>query len=295
MPYWDWLRELTRLKLAETEESVRRWCQIAAAENRAAGVGLIVEHSDRPFAVEALVKAGIRSMVLQELITFDEAPDVDPKWAMVVEKRATQRADAITPHATWSVDRDSLSRFSQQEFVSIHVAESRHEPDLFESHSGPIAEFFVRRGKPFPRRQPILDLLSEVGLLRQGVQLVHIGALAETEYERLAEAGVMIAHCPRSNINLGCPVPNVRRLLDLKIRVGLGMDSAASSGPIDMFAEIRTMMRASDVTASEAWRISCDADAVAMSSDGVSWNLWNSPATNDLDFIEMGAQLEVQS
>jgi len=277
LKYWDWLRELTLRKAQETDDTVREWCRVAARENLTAGVGLIVEHSDRPFSGEALREVGIEAKVLQELITFDEAPETAGKWQAVEERRAGQGAEAITPHATWSVDRDSLSRFRDQDFVSIHVAESVFEAEFFESHRGPIADFYRRRAKALPRQQPILDLLDEVGLLREGVQLVHIGGLKVSEYERLAESGVMIAHCPRSNMNLGCPLPDVRRLLDLGVPVGLGLDSAASSGPIDMLAEIRAM-RTREVEEEEAWRIATDASAVGMAGASLPWMALISPA-----------------
>lgn len=293
LEYWVWLRELTMRKVGETDEEIRHWCQVAATENKAAGVGLIVEHSDRPFAAEALREVGIKSVVLQELITFDEAPDTAAKWAAVDERREQQGANALTPHATWTVDRESLKRFSEQPFVSIHAAESFHERDLFESHSGPIADFFRGRNKTLPQKQSILDMLDEVRLLRRGVQLVHVGAIEHSCYERLAEAEVMIAHCPRSNLNLGCPLPDVRRMIDVGLKVGLGMDSAASSGPIDMFAEMRAMMSCSAVSASEAWRIACDADASAMSAEGLTWNLWTSRAETESELIELGGKLEI--
>lgn len=273
LPYWDWLRELTRLKSEESNDEVRQWCRVAAQENKAAGVGLIVEHSDRPYAVNALRDAGIGGRVLQELITFDEAPDTKAKWAQVEARRIDQGADALTPHATWSVDRDSLRQFEDQPFVSIHAAESSFEADLFEDHGGPIAEFFIRRGKPLPRRQPLLDMLDEVGLLRPGVQLVHAGAIPVGEYDRLAESGVVIAHCPRSNINLGCPLPDIRALLDRGIPVGLGLDSAASSGPISMLDEMRSMSEASAITAEEAWSIATDASHLGLTTEGLPWQI----------------------
>ena len=270
LEYWDWLRELTLRKAQEADDAVREWCRVAARENLTAGVGLIVEHSDRPFSAGALREVGIKARVLQELITFDEAPETASKWQVVEERRAGQGADAITPHATWSVDRESLSRFRDQDFVSIHVAESAFETEFFESHRGPIADFYRRNAKALPRLQPVLDLLDEVGLLRAGVQLVHIGGLKVSEYERLAESGVMIAHCPRSNLNLGCPLPDVRRLLDLGVPVGLGLDSAASSGPIDMLAEIRAMWTRG-VGVEDAWRIATDASAVGMAGASLPW------------------------
>lgn len=291
LDYWDWLRELTLRKGQESDDAVREWCRVAARENLAAGVGLIVEHSDRPFAAAALREVGIEARVLQELITFDEAPETARKWQAVEERRASQGAMAITPHATWSVDRESLARFRDQEFVSIHVAESEFEAEFFESHRGPIAGFYQRREKALPKQQPILDMLDEVGLLRAGVQLVHIGGLKVREYERLAESGVLIAHCPRSNRNLGCPLPDVRLLLDLGIPVGLGLDSAASSGPIDMLAEIRAM-RTGAVGAEEAWRIATDASAVGLPEACLPWISLMSPAQTLEELIS--GQPEIQ-
>src|SRR6185436_1326660 len=54
------------------------------------------------------------------------------------------------------------------------------------------------------------------------------------------------AHCPRSNAALGCPPARIRELLHLGVDVGLGMDSAASSGPIDMFLEMRAALNTSN-------------------------------------------------
>lgn len=268
LEYWPWIRELTRLKGLQTPEDVALDCQLAAWENRATGVAAIGEHSDRPYSASALASVGIQGWIFQELITFFEAADPLAKWAQV-ESRCDAQARfpgleaVVNPHATWSVDKTSLSRFGEGP-VSIHAAETPYEAELFERGEGPIAEMFRKFGLKLPVRQPLFDMLEEVDLMRKGVQMVHLGATTRADIDRLAEAEVVVAHCPRSNVALGCPLPDVRGMLDAGIGVGLGMDSAASSGPIDMFAEMRAMKAGSDVTVEEVWRCATNGGAATL-------------------------------
>lgn len=46
---------------------------------------------------------------------------------------------------------------------------------------------------------------------------------------------------------LSCPIAPIRRLISAGIKVGIGLDSPASSGPIDMFAEMQAALLASRV------------------------------------------------
>ena len=51
-----------------------------------------------------------------------------------------------------------------------------------------------------------------------------------------------VVHCPRSNARLGCGLADIDRLERAGVLVALGTDSPASAGPIDMFAEMRSMI-----------------------------------------------------
>jgi 5-methylthioadenosine/S-adenosylhomocysteine deaminase len=64
------------------------------------------------------------------------------------------------------------------------------------------------------------------------------------EIALLAERGVGVAHCPRSNGILGCGVAPLADLLGAGIAVGIATDSPASTPSFDMFEEIRTALYA---------------------------------------------------
>ena len=65
---------------------------------------------------------------------------------------------------------------------------------------------------------------------------VHVDA---EEIALLAEHGVGVAHCPRSNGYLGCGVAPLDELGTAGIDVGIGTDSPASTPSLDLFEEIR--------------------------------------------------------
>lgn len=259
MEYWPWIRELTRQKLDQKPEDVRCDCLIAADENRRSGVALIAEHSDRPYAGEALTAAGLDGIIFQEVITFAEQHNPAKKMAVVEDRADEQRrffsgAVRTSPHASYTVDPKTLRHWGSHPHhhsdpfpaFSIHIGESTHERDFFESHSGPIADLYRAFGFEIPfEPKPWIEFVDELGLLTHGAQFVHVCDATDRELDRLAERAVSVAHCPRSNRELGCPHAPVLRMLDRGIHVGIGLDSPASSGPIDMLAEMQAARDAS--------------------------------------------------
>ncbi|HZH99433.1 MAG TPA: hypothetical protein VEX38_10720, partial [Fimbriimonadaceae bacterium] len=81
--YWPWIRELTQRKMDQTLPEVRSDCIRAAEENRAAGIAVVAEHSDRPFAGEAMARAGLSGVIFQEVITFFEREAREAKLSKV--------------------------------------------------------------------------------------------------------------------------------------------------------------------------------------------------------------------
>ncbi len=264
--YFPWINQLTQLKMAEAESDVVAGIRLAAKENRKTGVAKIGEHTDRLGSAEAMKQEGLGGHLFQELITFFEAENPAEKWRSVQEKAAKNREFglpvSLSPHAFQTVDRDSLQKLgASEEPISIHVAETAHENDLTLRGEGVMAEFRQRFGLEVPQTgKSVVASLQDLGILRTGTQCVHVCALEPGDLDLLVESGVSIAHCPRSNKNLGCPPAPVRRFLDAGMTVGIGMDSAASSGPIDMFEEMRSALhtsyeRGEPVTPEEVWRM----------------------------------------
>lgn len=263
--YWPWIREITQRKRAQSAEEVLDDCRLAALENRATGVWQILEHTDRYGAAPAMRQFGLEGMLFQEVITFFEHASPAEKLSAIYQTLLQNDAQfsgpvLLNPHAYHTVDRATLASFSGQP-ISIHVAEAELENQFTREGAGEIANFYCESAIPFaPTGKSVVASLEDLGLAHPGAQFVHCCAVSEGDIEILRRSGVRIAHCPRSNRALGCPDAPVREFLDAGIDVGLGLDSAASSGPIDMFAEMRaaievSLRRGRSITGEEVWRM----------------------------------------
>jgi 5-methylthioadenosine/S-adenosylhomocysteine deaminase len=92
----------------------------------------------------------------------------------------------------------------------------------------------------------------------------------------LAERGVPVAHCPRSNALLGCGIAPLALMRDAGVVVGLGTDSPASTPSFDMFEEMRTAVflarardrRSNALGADDALRLATADAARALRLDG---------------------------
>lgn len=265
--YWDWIRRLTQRKSEQSEAEVRADCATAAEENRQTGVGLIGEHSDRPFAGEALTAVGIGGTIFQEVITFFERDSRAEKLAQVrahaeINRRSFMGEVVLNPHALFTVDPDTLAELGRAGGpVSLHLAESVHERAFYERGEGPIADFYERFGLAGGNlgKSP-LQVADILGLVRSGAQMVHACDLDDSDIALLAKSGACVVHCPRSNEALGCPDAPIFEYLRKGIDVGLGLDSAASSGPIDMFDEMRAALRVAErrgrpITGKQVWNM----------------------------------------
>lgn len=263
--YWPWIRELTRLKRDQDPEDVAADALQAAMENFAGGVRTIEEHSDRPVAGLAIREAGLDAVIYQELITFFEQKSPAEKWAQVESNAEINSSYGtlthISPHSAFLVDEASLRRFAEARPFSIHVAETPFENGFFREGKGPIADLYRAQGfEPRVTGESVIAYLDRIGLVHNMAQFVHVCAVDDEDIARLTAGGVRVAHCPRSNVRLGCPISPVKRLVDAGLNVGIGLDSAASSGPVDMFAEMREALEQSHqigepLLPEEVWRI----------------------------------------
>lgn len=74
------------------------------------------------------------------------------------------------------------------------------------------------------------------------VWFAHAVHLDADSIASLAEAGAGVAHCPTSNMRLGSGIAPVREFLTAGLRVGLGVDGAASNDSGDLLTEARQAM-----------------------------------------------------
>lgn len=70
--------------------------------------------------------------------------------------------------------------------------------------------------------------------------LAHSVKLKDEEIEQLAKLkNIYIAHCPISNLKLGCGIANIPKMREEKICVSIGTDGQGSGSNMDMFEEMK--------------------------------------------------------
>ncbi|MEI5099658.1 amidohydrolase [Streptomyces sp. PmtG] len=84
-----------------------------------------------------------------------------------------------------------------------------------------------------------VELLDSLGVLGPDTLLAHAVALTDGEIAALARTGTAVAHCPASNLKLGCGIARVPELLAAGVTVGLGTDGAVSSNTLDVLGAVR--------------------------------------------------------
>jgi len=194
--------------------------------------------------VKAADKAGMRALVAQGVIDFPAPGVPDPKKnvdvALAFMERWIDLSDLITPglfcHSPLTCAEKTLqqaheisTRFDSP--LQIHLSETREELTEIRKRTGLRPVFY----------------LDDLGLLHSNVIAAHAIHLNEEEIDLLAERHVKIAHCPESNMKLGCGVAAIGRMLEKGVTVGLGTDGCASNNNLDLFAEMDTAAKLAKV------------------------------------------------
>ncbi|NIS81655.1 MAG: 8-oxoguanine deaminase [Anaerolineales bacterium] len=100
-----------------------------------------------------------------------------------------------------------------------------------------------------------LAYAEELDWSGEDVWFAHAVHIDPQEVERMATAGIGVAHCPSSNMRLASGIAPVRRYLAAGVDVGLGVDGSASNDSSHMLTEVRQALLLSRVGAAAAPQI----------------------------------------
>ena len=246
--------------------------RLGAAECLASGITTVGDASYSGAAAAACAELGLGGIVYLEIFGTDVGAGLERFAALRarVEDAVSDRlALGVSPHAPYSVSPELYAAAYELDVpVTTHVAESGDEIDYLVAGEGPMAQGALA---PSPGTTPVRHLAKH-GLLREGVVAAHCVKVDREEIELLAEHGVAVAHCPRSNAVVGCGIAPVAELRAARVRVGLGTDSPASTPSFDMFEEMRTALylararaeRPDALTAAEALELATLGSASAL-------------------------------
>ncbi len=237
----DWIglhvQRKQRIALADMEAIAR----LGALNCLRSGVTTVGDCSFSGAAATACADLGLRATVYLEVFG-PSAEAISERFEPMRERIAGALSEdvrlGISPHAPYTCTIE-LYRASADLGLPIatHLAESDAETEFLRTGTG-AWESFAEMLVP-PLGTTGIRALAEAGLLDSNVIAAHCVKADDEEIALLAEHGVAVAHCPRSNGILGCGVAPLTALREAGIRVCIATDSPASTPSFDMFDEMR--------------------------------------------------------
>ncbi|MEX0977154.1 MAG: TRZ/ATZ family hydrolase [Woeseia sp.] len=219
-------------------EMVRDGTRHAIAEMLRAGITCFSDQYFFPEVVaETALELHMRAVIGTPVIDFATAwaanasECLDKGVELVHDRYADDPliGTAFAPHSTYVVSDDAFHRLrvvadQLDARIQIHLHESTQE---------------VEHSIQMTGKRPI-HRLDELGLMNSSLLAVHAVHLTDDEIRQMAEAGVSVVHCPRSNLKLGNGIARTEDLRAAGIAVALGTDGAASNNVLDILGEMRT-------------------------------------------------------
>ena len=257
LDFAHWIMRLNAVKRTVLDRSrLLDSARFGVAEGLCHGVTTYADTCDSGVAFDAMLEAGVRGIMYQEVFGPDPAAR-DRSLAELREKVAALRPResalvkvGVSPHAPYTVS-DALyaavATYAQSEHlpVAVHIAESEVERALVERGEGVFADGLRKRGITVgPRARSSLDLLHRTGVLSTRPLLIHSVRLDAEDIGLVAGSRSPVAHCPISNAKLGHGTSPVLELLEAGVTIALGSDSVASNNRMDMLAEGRAAILA---------------------------------------------------
>lgn len=271
-----WIRSIRNQKERRTGEEYREAARAGIRAAWAAGITTVADTGDSGAVIEALAELEGSGIAYQEV--FGPHPEQLGASLRQLEGRVErQRAFTgnrvrlgVSPHAPYTVSGPlyrATAEFAEREELplAVHLAESRTESELIGRSAGPFAEAWKARGIPLPDdvrqlgaplaiRSPV-RWLEAFGVLGPDTLCIHAVQTDAGDLAVLTRRQVSIAHCPLSNAAHRHGEAPLGAYLAAGIRVGIGTDSAASVGELDLFAEARAARALGQLDAPSAVRL----------------------------------------
>ncbi|KAL3846815.1 hypothetical protein ACJMK2_017769, partial [Sinanodonta woodiana] len=133
----------------------------------------------------------------------------------VLEKKYSLITPVITPRFSISCDSKLLNQLGDMAKkykvpIQTHISENKKEVELVHTL--------------FPESKNYIDTYHTAGLITNRTVLAHGIYLSSEELSLIKAMGTSLSHCPNSNISIKSGLLDVRQLLDMGIKVGLGTD-----------------------------------------------------------------------
>lgn len=266
---FTWLKTLYPIWAGLTPEDVRISTQLALAELALSGCTTASDHlyifpngCRLDDEIEAAKDVGLRLHASRGSMSLGESKGGLPPDSVVEDEEAilkdTRRVIesyhdpesgsmtqvVVAPCSPFSVTPELMreaARLARAYDVQLHT----HLAETLDEERFCLDEFNHRP----------LAYAEELDWSGDDVWFAHAVHINPQEVERMATAGIGVAHCPSSNMRLASGIAPIRRYLTAGVNVGLGVDGSASNDSSHMLTEARQALLLSRVGTAAAPQI----------------------------------------
>ena len=248
---FGWLTTLYPVWARIDEEAEYAAARAGLAELALSGCATVFDHHylfppGRAGLLEAEVRAarelGVRIVASRGSMDLGESDGGLPPDSIVEDRddvlTATEAAAKLADGAQVQLAVAPCSPFSVTKELMRESAELARRLDLkLHTHLAETVEEEEFAKEKFGCTP--VQYVEELGWLAEDVWCAHCVHLGTDGVAKFGAHDVGVAHCPSSNMRLGAGIAPVRELLDLGVRVGLGVDGSASNERGDLFLEVK--------------------------------------------------------
>jgi cytosine/adenosine deaminase-related metal-dependent hydrolase len=249
-----WVSDLVAARASVAPDQTRSAAAEAIRGLERSGTVAVGDVSNALEHLDLLADSSLEAVVFYEQIGWDpaKAPHIlanaDARLAAVGGARPAPNVSVrLAAHAPHSVSaalfRGLVARGGP---AALHLAESSDETRFLATGEGEWRAFLEERVGDVAFAPPGLspvEYARGLGVLHPGLVAAHCVQVGAADRARLAEAGVAVAVCPRSNRALGVGLPPVPELLADGVLVALGTDSLASAPSLNLLDDAVALHR----------------------------------------------------
>ena len=269
LAFAPWIALHVERKRRLEREDMEAIARLGAAECLRSGVTTVGDLAFSGASAHACSELGLRAIVYLEVFGSEAEAALaqfDEKRDYVSPALSERVALGISPHAPYTCSTEVYAACLALGLpVATHLNESQDELDWLIDGAGPwqpVAEMLIE-----PDGRSGIRRLGEAGLLDERIVAAHCVKVDDEEIATLAQHGVAVAHCPRSNALLGCGIAPLQRFRAAGLRVGIGTDGVSSVPSHDFFDELRTTIAMARVQGEDAGALSAS-DALELGTLG---------------------------
>jgi cytosine/adenosine deaminase-related metal-dependent hydrolase len=272
----EWIRLHTERKRRIGWEEYVAIARLGAAECLRSGITTVGDCSFSGAAAVAIDELGLRGIAYLEVFGAEPA-DALEQFEELRSRAAVHFNDrvllGVSPHAPYSISPAVYRACTELGLpLATHISESESEVRYLLDGGGAWEGIMWLVDPP---RMTGTRLLADEGLLGPHLLAAHCVVVEPDEIALLAEHGVAVAHCPRSNAYVGCGIAPLSELRAAGLRVGVGTDGVSSTPSHDFFDELRAVVmmararerRPDAMTATEALELGTLGGAQALGLD----------------------------